>query len=157
MPTPTVSASIPPSDALLPGSTTSIGVRGTNVDLSAELVNASATRLTVAYPLRLPGAKRAHATVLYAELAANGATSGDSPPPRRLSVIGVHQHVFLSIGVRVSCRPGFSLPRWPRPRSKIVVPLAGFATPATYTFSYLFSRPLFGHRMRMCASPGRRS
>ena len=158
-PTPTRSDTQPEVSAanvFVPGRSTAANITGNRISISADLVNNSDSNLTVAYPLRLPGAKNADVTVLYAELAANGTTmDGTSEPPPRVTHVAAGQRVALWIGLRTHCAQQTERPAWPTRRSRIAIPLAGYATSASFNITVLFGRAWLPHGGRLCASQAR--
>lgn len=117
---------------------------------AAELVNATETRLEVDYPIRLPGANPATATVSFAELTAKSEPFSPRQHPPPLTHIAAHQHVSLQIGLHLRCPPLRRPLAWPTGSSTIPIDLDGYPTPAVFTFADLFGFNIRANVHRAC-------
>ena len=73
-------------------------------------------------------------------------------PPPRLTRIAAGEHVVLVIGLHIQCARSARQPTWPTARTKLVIPLAGFPTPATFFLTDLFDSDITSQINQMCAS-----
>jgi hypothetical protein len=142
------------NDVLLPGlsSASSVNKATGHISFTAELINASQANLTVAYPIRVPGATHVAVSVLYAELAAPTSSINQAEPPARLTRIAAHEHVVLWIGLHIQCAHRARPPSWPTARSRLAISLTGFPAPATFTFGDLFDPDGTSQILQMCPS-----
>jgi hypothetical protein len=155
VPSPAVGVSAPSlAGPLVPGSPTGYRL-GTYVVYTAELDNASDAKLTVEYPIQLPGARAGSATVRYADLTEPGRLINFNTPPRRLLHIPAHGSVSLQIGLQVRCRSQPLRAAWPSGDSRIAIELAGYPTAAVFTFADVFGFDFRGDLHRACAPAAR--
>ena len=138
--------------ALVPGPATSNGL-GPRLVYTVELGNATSAALTVDYPIRVAGASSWSATLSYVDVTATGGLVDFETPSHRTDRIPAHGKSTLQVGLRVRCNSLPTRPVWPTGDSTIAIPLAGYPTPAVFTFSGLFGFDVGADLRNACGSP----
>ena len=140
--TPT-SPSIAATDVLVPGGAIAAESEGSSTTFSAELINDTDTTLTLSAPITLrdpAGASipAASAIITTTMAAAHDLSPGGGSLPPGLEHVRARQTVSLLILVRENCKDSGARPPWPADYPHIVITLAGYPQPATFTFNGLF-------------------
>lgn len=139
--------------ALVPGRLRGFSLVHGRIVYAAELVNATGAKLRVKYPIRLAATSPTTAMVSFAELTDSKEPFSPGQPPPLLTQIAAHQHVTLQIELHVRCQ---AVPRplaWPTGGSTIPIDLAGYSTPAVFTFADLFGFNVRAGLQRACRVP----
>jgi hypothetical protein len=133
---------LPGADALIPaGSSRAGAVPGLGI-YETDLVNATGGILTLSGPVMLRGPDGTAvplAQVLITNEPSAGQYVGVEEAPAPLQHISAGQKVVLTFSVRLDCGRDAAEAGWPATFPTIAIPLAGYARPATYAFSDLFS------------------
>jgi hypothetical protein len=140
------------ADALVPGLATSNGL-GPRLVYTVELGNATGAALTVHYPIRVSRARSSPATLSYVDVTAAGGLIHFDSASRRLDHIPAHGKSTLQLGLRVRCNFLPTRPSWPSGDSTITIPLAGYPTPAVFTFAGLFGFDIGADLRNACRRP----
>lgn len=126
------------TDALLPGPDFGDEMSGDHVTYDARLVNNTAATLTLTGPISLLGPGGEPVPHLSAELAAGWGYHPGVPLPPALAGVAPHQQVTLVVTGRRDCRGALDEAGWPARYPTVVIRLAGFASPWSVSFNFLF-------------------
>jgi hypothetical protein len=123
---------------------------------TAELVNTTNAALTVDYPIRIVHDRSWSTALSYADVTATGGLIDFETPSPRVADIPAHGKSTLQIGLRVRCNSLSRRPFWPTADSTIAIRLAGYPTPAVFTFAGLFGFDISADLRNACKPSGDR-